>query len=66
MDVIITSNNNLVNGMTTLMNGPINDMDKVIKSKSSQSMFASDISGFSKWIFMSPTKQTSSVRLFIQ
>ena len=38
MDVIITSNNNPVNDMTALMSGPINELDKVIKTKSSQSL----------------------------
>ena len=39
MDVIVRSNNNLVNDMTSLMNRLINDVDKVIKIKSSQSLF---------------------------
>ena len=37
MDVIIRSNNNSVNDMTTLMCGLINDLVKAMKSKSSQS-----------------------------
>ena len=39
MDVIIRSNNNPVNDMTALMSGLINDLDKVMKIKSCQSMF---------------------------
>ena len=35
MDVIVRSNNNPVNDMTALMS----DLDKAIKTKSSQSMF---------------------------
>ena len=39
MEVIIRSNNNPVNDMTTLMSGLINDLDKAMKTKSSQSIF---------------------------
>ena len=39
MDVIVRSNNNPVNDMTALMSGLINDLDKVIRTKSSQSLF---------------------------
>ena len=39
MDVIVRSNNNPVNDMTALMSGLINDLDKAMKIKSSQSMF---------------------------
>ena len=39
MDVIIRSNNNPINDMTVLMSGIINDLDKIIKTKSSQSLF---------------------------
>ena len=39
MDVIVRSNNNKVNDMTSLMSGLINDLDKSMKIKSSQSMF---------------------------
>ena len=39
MDVIVRSNNNPVNDMTTHVSGLINDLDKVIKTKSSQSLF---------------------------
>ena len=38
MDVIVRSNNYPVNDMTTPVSGLINDMDKVIKTKSSQSV----------------------------
>ena len=38
MDVIVRSNNNPVNDMTTPVSGLIN-LDKVIKTKSSQSLF---------------------------
>ena len=37
MDVIFRSNNNPVNDITALMSGLINDLDKFIKTKSSQS-----------------------------
>ena len=39
MNVIVRSNNNPVSDMTALMSGVINDLDKVIKTKSSQSLF---------------------------
>ena len=39
MDVILSSNNNPFNDMTALMSGLINDLDKVLKTKSSQSLF---------------------------
>ena len=39
MDVIVRSNDNPVNDMTALMSWLINDLDKVIRIKSSQSMF---------------------------
>ena len=39
MDVIIKLNNNQVNDMAAFMSGLVNDIDKVIKIKSSQSMF---------------------------
>ena len=39
MDVIIRSNNNPVNDMTAPVSGLIDDLNKVIKSKSSQSLF---------------------------
>ena len=39
MDVIVRSNNNPVNDMTAPMSGLINDLDKVMKTKSSQSLF---------------------------
>ena len=39
MDVIVRSNNNPVKDMTALMSGLINDLDKVTKIKSSQSLF---------------------------
>ena len=38
MDVIVRLNNNPVNDMTTLMSGVINDLDKLIKIKSSQNL----------------------------
>ena len=37
MDVIISSNNNPVNDMTAHMSGLINDLDKAMNTKSSQS-----------------------------
>ena len=39
MDVIVRSNYNPVNDMTAPVSGLINDLDKVIETKSSQSMF---------------------------
>ena len=39
MNGIIRSNNNPVNDMTAPVSGLINDLDKVIKTKSSQSLF---------------------------
>ena len=39
MYVITMSDNNPVNDMIALMSGLINDLDKVIKTKSSQSLF---------------------------
>ena len=39
MDVVVRSNSNPVNDMTALMSGLINDLDKAIKMKSSQSLF---------------------------
>ena len=39
MDVIIRSNINPVSDMIALMSGLINDLDKAMKAKSSQSLF---------------------------
>ena len=39
MDVIVRSNNDPVNDMTAPVSELINDLDKVIKPKSSQSLF---------------------------
>ena len=39
MDVIFRSNNNPFNYITAPVSGLINDLDKVIKTKSSQSLF---------------------------
>ena len=39
MDVIVRSNNNPVNDMTASLSWLINDFNKVIKTKSSQSLF---------------------------
>ena len=39
MDVIVRSNNNPVNDMTTPLSGLNNDLDKAMKTKSSQSQF---------------------------
>ena len=53
--------------MTALISGLINDLDKVTKTKRSQSLFiVSDCSGWSKWIFMSPTGQLLEGRLCSQ
>ena len=39
MDVIVRLNNDPFNDMTTPLSGLINDMHKVMKTKSSQSLF---------------------------
>ena len=39
MDVIVRSDNNSVNDMTAHVSGLINDLDKAMKTKSSQSLF---------------------------
>ena len=39
MEVIVRSNNDPVNHMTAPVSGSINDLDKVAKTRSSQSMF---------------------------
>ena len=39
MDDVVRSKNNPVNDMTAHMSGPINDLDKVIKTKSRQNLF---------------------------
>ena len=39
MDVIVRSNNNLVNDMTALMSGLNNYLDKVMQTTSSQNLF---------------------------
>ena len=39
MDVIVRSCNNPVNDLTAPVSGLINDLDKVIKTKCSQSLF---------------------------
>ena len=39
MDVIVRSNNDLVNDMTAPMSGLINDFDKAMKTMTCQSLF---------------------------
>ena len=39
MDAIVRSNNDPVNDMTAPVSGLINDLDKVLKNKISQSLF---------------------------
>ena len=39
MDTIVRSNNDRVNDITAHVSGVINDLDKSIKTKSSQSLF---------------------------
>ena len=39
MDVIVRSHNNPVNDMTAPMSGLVNDLDEVIKTTCSQSLF---------------------------
>ena len=63
MDFIIRSNNKPVNDMTAPVSWLINDLDKAIKTKSTQVCLVSDCNGLSKWIFISPTRQTSPGRL---
>ena len=63
MDVIVRSNNNPVNNMTAPVSWLINYLDKVIKTKSSQVCLVCDCNGLSKWIFISPTRQTNPGRL---
>ena len=57
MDVIVRSNNYPLNDMTALMSGRIIDLDTVMKTKSNHRLFC-----LSKWIFMSPTRQTNPGR----
>ena len=52
--------------MTILSSELINDLYRVIKTKSNQSIFIDDCSGLSKWIFISPIRQKSSGKFFIQ
>ena len=63
MDVIVRSNNDLVNDMTAPVSGIINDMDKVIKLRVAKVCLVSDCNGLSKWIFISPTRQGNHGRL---
>ena len=44
MDVIVRSNNNPVNDMTAPVSWLINDLDKAIKTKSTQSLFSKEVS----------------------
>ena len=39
MDFIVKSNNNPANDMTPTVSGLINDLDKVVKTKSNKSLF---------------------------
>ena len=39
MDIVVRSNNDPVNDMTALVSWLINDLDKAMKTKSSQSLF---------------------------
>ena len=64
MDVIVRSNNNPVNDMTAPVSWLINNLDKVIKTKVLKVCLVSDCNGLSKWIFISPTRQTNPGRLF--
>ena len=59
------SSNNPVNDMKALMCGRIDEFDKVIKNKSSQSLFCWRLHGLSKWIFMSTTRQNCPERQFV-
>ena len=63
MDVIVRSNNNPVNDMTTPVSWLINDLDKD-KLRVLKVCLVSDCNGLSKWIFISPTRQTNPGRLF--
>ena len=64
MDVIVRSNNNQVNDMPAPVSGLINDLYKVERLRVIKVCLASDCNGFSKWIFISPTRQTNPERLF--
>ena len=39
MNVVVRSNNNPVNDMTKLSSGLVNDLDRAMKTKNSQSLF---------------------------
>ena len=62
MDVIVRSNNNPINDMTTPVSGLINDLDKVIRLRVVKVCLVSDCNGLSKWIFISPTRQANPGR----
>ena len=62
MDVIVRSNNNPVNDMTAPVSWLINDLGKVIRVV--KVCLVSDCNGLSKWIFISPARQTNPERLF--
>ena len=68
MDVIVRSNNNPVNDMTAPVSDPINDIDKVgqvwTRLRVVKVCLVSECNGLSKWIFISPTRQTNPGRLF--
>ena len=64
MDVIVRSNNNPVNDMTAPVSGLNDDLDKVIRLRVAKVCFVSYCNGLSKWIFISPTRQTNPGRLF--
>ena len=64
MDVIVRSNNNPVNDMTAPVSWLFNDLDEAIKTKSTKVCLVCDCNGLSKWIFISPTRQTNPGRLF--
>ena len=64
MDVIVRSNNNPVNDMTAPVSGLINDLDKVIETKSSQSLFGLWLQWIVKVDIHITNKTTNPGRLF--
>ena len=66
MDIIVRSNNNPVNDMTTPVSGLSNDLTRLQRLRVVNVCLVSDCCGLSKWIFMSPTRQASPGRLSMQ
>ena len=64
MDVIVKSNNDPVNDMTTPVSGLIMTWTRLERLRVLKVCLVSDCNGLSKWIFISPTRQTNPERLF--